>query len=367
MSRCLPTVRGEIFTQGLILLLLMATATHAAPRAKKKQKVMKSEAVVIKDQARTTGSAPAPTAGKLTDEQGNALAAPKGGAHARRPVLFTVSLGNRFSPSDTNAVQMAQTTATQNMLRPNENIYYGSGASLYDATGSFVPEPALRIECEIPFERVPFLPSWGPFTATVSLEGAFTGTTNLLGSTGNFRYQNPQANALALTDLTYSGNLTVTEKHYNLTPMVGFGVDFQAPFMRALADMRFLMRIAGGFAMQSGTRNYSLALNPQYVSAGSYSDTYVIQSSLSQTYAMAFLLAARGDVGFRFRIAQKLHVSVMGSYMVFYGSLPITTLGTFGERGASYGNTYQKVIATSDSQDYTSLIPAAFLALSYEL
>ncbi|MBS0616774.1 MAG: hypothetical protein JSR44_01195, partial [Spirochaetes bacterium] len=333
MSRCLPTVRGDFFAQGIILLLMMATATHAAPRAKKKQKVIKTEAVVIKDRVRTEGSAQALADGKthgLTDEQGNALAA----AQARRPILFTVSLGNRFSQPDSNAVAMAQSTATQNMLRPNENIYYGSGASLYDATGAFVPEPALRIECEIPFERVPFLPAWVPFTLTASLEGAFTGTTNLLGSTGNFRYQNPQANALALTDLTYSGNLTVSEHHYNLTPMVGFGVDLQAPFMQSWADMRFLMRIAGGFTMQSGTRNYSLSLNPQYVSAGSYSDTYVIQSSLSQTYAMAFLLAARGDVGFRFRIAQKLHLSLMGSYMLLYGSLPLTTLGTFGERGA---------------------------------
>ncbi len=294
--------------------------------------------------------------GKITDEKGEAV--------VKRPSYFSIFLGNRFSLPDSNAAANAKTFAENNILRTGETIYRSTGATLAEEKFSPGLEPQLRAEWEIPFERISFLPQWSKFAAHLSFEGGFTSAQNTLTSSGPFRYQNSQANAAELTDLTYTGSLTVSEKRQNLTPMLGVGVALPAQ-----GDFKFLFRMAAGVSLQNGQRTYELTLNPQYVSATSnptYSDTYVIKSSVTQSYAMAILPAGRAELGVRMRIAQRMHLSLIGSMTVLYGVLPFDTTGTFTEQGGQK-TVYQKVITGISDEDSLRLIPAVFLALSIEL
>lgn len=327
---------------GAILVLYGITATGAGAAA-----LPKAEPVIIygKDKPQ-----------QLTDEKG-AVAAKK------RPVYFNILLGNTFSLPDSNAAANAQTFAESNILRTGESIYKATGTAV--STADYAPgfEPALRLEWEIPFERIGFLPAWRQFAAMVSLEGGFTTAQNILTSAGPFRYQNNQAVATELTDLTYSGTLTVSEKRQSLTPMLGIGASF------ALSWLELLVRLGGGISLQNGQRTYELALNPQYVSVASnptYSDSYVIKSAITQSYTTAILAAGRAELGARMRISQRTHLALIGSFTVLYGILPFDNIGMFAEQGGQK-TIYQKVVTGISDEDSLRLIPGIFLALTLEL
>jgi hypothetical protein len=298
---------------------------------------------------------------KITDEKGQII--------SKRHSYFTLFIGNRFSIPDLTAAANAKTFSENNILRTSETVYRSTGATLGEESSSPGLEPQLRVEWEVPFERISFLPAWEHFAAHMSVEGGFTSAQNALTSSGPFRYLNDQANAAELKDLTYTGSLTVSERRQNLTPMFGVGAEFSSAGMRRTGEMRFLMRVAAGVSLQNGQRSYELALNPQYVSAASnpaYSDTYVIKSSVTQSYAMAVLPAGRMELGLRMRLSPRMHFAFMGSMTMLYGILPYDTTGTFTEQ-AGPKTIYQKVITGASDEDSLRLIPAIFLALSLEL
>ncbi len=186
----------------------------------------------------------------------------------------------------------------------------------------------------------------------------------MLSSSGNFRYQNAQAQHVALTDLTYTGTLTASERHYSLSPMLGFQLELTNATMQGWRNFSILLRLAGGVTLQSGQRSYELALNPQFVSAGAYSDNYVIKSSVTQAYSMAFLAAGRADLGVRFRLSGSLHMIIMGSATFSYGFLPYDNYGIFQEQAGQNKNIFQKVVSGTADQEYMGIAPAFFLALS---
>jgi len=282
----------------------------------------------------------------------------------KKPGLFSIYLGNRFALPDANAD--ASGFANTHVIRTGETIYKGT-ASLNDPGFKPGVEPTLRIEWEKPFADIPFLPSWKNFAGTLSFEGAFSAPKEILASQGGIRYQNSQANHLALTDVTYAGALRVTEKRQSLMPMLGFGVDVQTAGMQKTRNLRLQTRLAFGVALQNGQRSYELTLDPKYIEAVQYTDTYVIKSAIAQSYSMAILAAGRFELGMRMHLTGKVHIGFMTSFTVLYGVLPIEAIGTFTEQAGVNRVVYQKVTSTSVNQEYLGLIPAAFLALSYEL
>lgn len=291
-----------------------------------------------------------------TDEKGQLI--------SQTPYFFSVFLGSQMLLADSVGADAAKTFASDNILRTSETIYRGSRATLSDASAPVTFSPAVRFEWEIPFERANFLPSWRIFSLLLSFEGAYSPEKSLLASSGNFRYQNAQAQHIALTDVTYTGTLTATEKHYALAPMLGFGLTLSNASMQRWGGLSVLLRFAGGVALQSGQRNYELALNPQYISAGTYSDTYVIKGSFTQAYSMAVLAAGRAELGFRFRLSERLYFTVTAAANFYYGFLPYDNYGVFAEQAGQNKNIFQKVVSGTGDQDYLGIVPAFFLALS---
>ncbi len=291
----------------------------------------------------------------------------KGAKSQTRAGYFNVFLGSQVLLADTTAASAAKSFAGTHMLRSDETIYKGSGATLSEATDQFTFAPAIRLEWELPFERVKFLPSWRVLSLLMSFDGAYSPEKSLLSSSGDFRYQNAQAQHVALTDLTYTGKLTATERHYGLSPMLGVQLELTNATMQGWRNFSVLVRVAGGVTLQTGQRSYELALNPQYVSAGAYSDTYVIKSSVTQAYSMAFLAAGRADLGVRFRLSGRLHMMVMGSATFSYGILPYDNYGIFQEQAGQNKNIFQKVVSGTADQEYMGIAPAFFLALSTEI
>lgn len=349
---CLIRAGQLRLAQGFLFAALLAARLAAAP-----EKPVR-EPVVIKGES-TRVELTKPRAEKSESAQVDE----KGSVQAQRPVFLNIYLGSQALISDKTAVSDAAAFAGSNILRQNEVIYQGSGATFGDNSAPVTIAPAMRIEWELPFERLPFLPSWRSFSITASFDAVYSPTKNLLTSTGNFRYQNAQAAHVALTDLTYSGSLTATERHYSLTPMSGITLELASEGMQK-SGMAVLVRVAGGVQLQSGQRNYELALNPQYVNAGVYSDTYLIKSSVMQSYSMAFLAAGRADLAFRFRLSGRLHMIVAASATFTYGFLPYDNYGIFQEQAGQNKNIYQKVVSGTADQEYMGIAPALFLALS---
>lgn len=303
----------------------------------------------------------------LVDERGNPI--------AKKPSLVTLYLGNRFfmgNSGDTTGIgvdsasQSARDFATTNMIRPGETIYRGSGASIATTSSGFQVEPTLRIGWEIPFQKAKFL------SLQFSVEGSMTASRNLISAAGNFNYQNAQANYASLINTSYTGTLTATQQRSYVVPMAGLGFDITNATLQRAGGLSFLANLGVGMALQSYKRTYDLALAPQYIAAGIYSDTYVIKSSMTQSYSMAPLAAGRVDLGMRFNIGNGLRLSLVGSLTAFYmfSFMPITydNYGYFAEQAGSNKITFQKITASStDESSYFELLPAVFLALSREL
>jgi len=279
----------------------------------------------------------------------------------KRRSFFTVGLGSRFVLNDTQGLSDTRQFATDNILRPNEAIYKGSGVSLTEHGSAFTLAPALRAEWEIPAQRY----SW--LSMLWSLEGGYSPAREILSAAGSFRYQNAQAANVALTDLTYSGSLSVTEQRFNLTPMFGLGAEYTNGWLQGLQETHLLARLSVGAMFASGQRHYVLSLAPQYVSA--VNDTYVIQSEITQSHTMSVLPAARAELGARARLSSRLHIALLFSVTAVYGNIGWESQGYFAERAglSADKNIYQKVVSGIADQAYLGLAPAVFLALSTEL
>jgi hypothetical protein len=294
-----------------------------------------------------------------TDEQGNKT--------TKRPSYFSIYLGARAAMpliADPTAASAAASYANTNIVRTQEIIYKGTGPVYEVASSSYLIMPALRAEWDVPFERAGFLPKWRAISMLFSFEGATSLTANVLNADGSFRYQNAQAQHLALTDVTYTGSLKVTERHQYLSPMAGIGFELGNP-----QGARFIGSFSLGVALQNGQRDYDLALTPQQISAGAYSDTYVITASANESYSMAFLLAGRAELGVRMRVGAKVHLAVVASCAAHYGVINYSGTGIFAERAGTTGdkNIYQKVVSSTSDEVYLGLVPGIFLALSHEL
>lgn len=303
----------------------------------------------------------------LVDERGSAI--------TKKPSLVTLYLGNRFfmgNGQDTTGVgadsagESARDFATTHMIRSGETIYKGSGALLATTSSGFQVEPTLRIGWEIPFQKAPWL------SLQLSVEGAVAGSRSLISGSGNYTFRNDQANHVAMINTTYTGTLTATQQRSYILPMAGLGFELSNATLKKVGGLRFLANLGVGLALQSYKRTYDFALAPQYISAGTYSDTYVIKSSMTQSYSMAPLAAGRIDLGMRFSIGNGLHLSLVGSVTAFYmfSFMPITydNYGYFAEQAGANKITFQKITASSiDETAYFELLPAVFLALSREL
>ncbi len=295
-----------------------------------------------------------------TDEQGNKRP-------AGRPGYFSIYLGARAAlplVADPTATSVAESYANSNIIRAQEIIYKGTAPAYEASSSSFLTMPALRAEWDIPFERTAFMPKWQAFSLQLSFEGASSLTSGLLAANGNFRYLNAQAQHVALTDVTYSGSLKVTERHQYLAPMLGIGFEAGNP-----QGVRFVGSFSLGAALQNGQRAYDFSLSPQQISAGAYSDTYVITASANESYTMAFLLAGRAEIGVRWRLNAKLHMAFLVSCAAHYGLLRYSGTGIFAERagGSAEKNIYQKVVSSTSDEVYLGLVPGVFLALSHEI
>ena len=312
----------------------------------------------------------APTAPAARPDEKGSVAQPEGSAEAavlpaekapRRRSYFTVGLGSRFMLADTQGISDTRQFATDNILRPGEVIYRGSGVTLAEHGGAIALEPALRAEWEIPAERY----SW--LSMLWSIEGGYSPAREVLSAAGSFRYQNAQAANVALTDLTYSGSLSVTERRFNLTPMFGFGAEYTNGWLQGLKETYLLARFSQGAMFASGVRQFTLSLAPQYVSA--VNDTYVIQSEITQSHTMAVLPAARAEVGARARLSPRLHLALLVSLTAVYGNIAWQNQGYFAERAGATAdkNIYQNIVSSSVEQTYMGIAPAIFLALSTEL
>ena len=279
----------------------------------------------------------------------------------KRRSYFTVGLGSRMVLADTQGMSDTRQFASDNILRPNEAIYKGSGVTLAEHSSAYTFEPTLRAEWEIPAERY----SW--LSILWSLEGGYSPAREILSAAGNFRYQNAQAANVALTDLTYSGSLSVTEQRFNLTPMFGLGAEYTNGWLQGLQETHLLARLSVGAMFASGQRHYVLSLAPQYVSA--VNDTYVIQSEITQSHTMSVLPAARAELGARARLSSRLHIALLFSVTAVYGNIGWESQGYFAERAglSADKNIYQKVVSGLADQAYLGLAPAVFLALSTEL
>lgn len=284
-----------------------------------------------------------------------------------RPGYFSFYLGGRAAMpiiADPAPYAAAESYSTTNILRTNELVYKGTGPAFENTSSSYLVMPAIRAEWDIPFERIGFLPRWRSASVLFSLEGAMSLRSKILNASGNFRYQNAQAQHIALTDVTYAGSLAVTERHQYIAPMVGLG--FEAGNAQGV---RFIGSFSLGVALQNGQRDYELALTPQQISAGAYTDTYAISAKANESYAMAFLLAGRAELGVRWRLNARLHMAVVASCTVHYGLINYAGTGIFAERAGASGekNIYQKVVSTTSDEVYLGLAPGVFLALSHEI
>ena len=294
-----------------------------------------------------------------TDEQGNKI--------VKRPSYFSIYLGARAALpliADPTAASAAESYANSNIVRTQEIIYKGTAPAYETTSSSLLVMPALRAEWQVPFERLGSRSLWRSASLLLSVEGASSLTSNVLTADGSYRYQNAQAQHVALTDVTYTGSLKVTERHQYLAPMAGIGFELGNP-----QGIRFIGSLALGVALQNGQRDYELSLAPQQISAGAYTDTYVITASANESYSMAFLLAGRAELGVRMRVGAKLHLAVVASCAVHYGLINYTGAGIFAERAGTSGekNIYQKVVSSTSDEVYLGLNPGIFLALSHEL
>lgn len=277
----------------------------------------------------------------------------------KRPRYFTLGLGMRFVLHDAQSLAEAKQFATDNMLRPTEPIYKGSGAALFETDQIFHLEPALRAEWELPL-------SWKNWLSLLSsFEVAYALPRKIVTATGEFRYQNPDAPHVALTDLTYTGSLSVTEQRFSIMPMLGLEIDYTNATLTRWRAMHLLARFSLGPMLATGQRSYSLALAPQYVAV--VNDTYSIKSELVQSYSMALLPAARLELGTRMQLKESLHAVLLWGATAVYGSLSWESQGYFGERSGDGKTTYQKIVSGIAEQAYWGIAPAIFLALSMEL
>lgn len=296
-----------------------------------------------------------------------AVANEKGDKPTGRPGYFSFYLGGRAAMpiiADPTGYAVAENFSTTHILRTQELVYKGTGPSFENTSSSYLTMPAVRAEWDIPFERIGFLPRWRSFSTLFSLEGAMSLRSNVLGASGNFRYQNAQAQHVALTDVTYTGSLTVTERHQYIAPMVGLGFEVGDP-----QGFRFIGSLSAGVALQNGQRDYALNLAPQQISAGAFTDTYAISATANESYAMAFLAAGRAEVGMRMRLNSRVHLALLASCTVHYGIINYAGTGIFAERAGTAGekNIYQKVVSSTSDEVYLGLLPGVFLALSHEL
>jgi len=295
----------------------------------------------------------------LVDERGSAI--------KTKPSLMSLYLGNRFALDslestlgNPNAAATATAFAQNNMVRASELIYKGT-ATLADSSGAFVAQPTLRAEYERPFQSLQWL------SLLFSLEGSFAMKRDLVSSGTSFRYENAQANHLALTNVTYAGQLTASDTRYTLTPMVGLGFEITNSTLQKASGLSFILHLSGGVGLMSAKRSYDLVTTPQAISAGSYSDTYQIKSTMTQSFQMAILGAGRIDLGMRVRLGQSgMHLALVGSATFYYGVLPYDNYGYFSET-AGNRQIYQKITTGTADETYIGLAPAIFLALSREL
>lgn len=286
---------------------------------------------------------------------------------AGRPGYVSFYLGGRASMpviSDPTSYAAAESFANTHILRTQEIIYKGTGPGFENTSPSYLTMPAIRIEWDIPFERIGFLPKWQSFSVLYSLEGAMSLRSQVLNAAGNYRYQNAQAQHVALTDVTYAGSLSVRERHQYIAPMLGLGTE-----LGNAQGWRFISSLSLGVALQNGQRDYELAVSPREISAGAFSDTYAISATAKESYAMEFLLAGRAEIGVRMRLSAKLHLALVASCTVHYGLINYAGTGIFAERAGVTGekNIYQKVVSTTSDEVYLGLLPGVFLALSHEI
>jgi hypothetical protein len=291
----------------------------------------------------------------------------KGNKPLTRPGYFSFYFGGRAAlpvVSDPTAYAAAETFTNTHILRTQEIIYKGTGPSFENTSPGYLSMPAIRIEWDIPFERIGFLPKARSLSVLFSVEGAMSLRSQVLDAAGNFRYQNAQAQHLALTDVTYTGSLSVRERHQYISPMVGVGTE-----LGNARGLRFIGSVSLGVALQNGQRDYELALSPQQISAGAFSDTYSVSATAKESYAMAFLLAGRAELGMRMRLSAKLHLALVASCTVHYGLINYAGTGIFAERAGTTAekNIYQKVVSTTSDEVYLGLAPGIFLALSHEI
>jgi len=317
----------------------------------------------------------APTAPAARPDEKGSVAQPEGSAEAavlpaekapRRRSYFTVGLGSRFMLADPQGISDARQFATDNILRPNEVIYRGSWVTLKENEAIGL-EAALRAEWEIPAEPYRWLGWFRRFSLLWSFEASWSPARELASGKGGFRYQNAQAANVALTDLTYTGSLSVTDRRFNLAPMIGLGASYTNSWLKAFRQTHLLARFSLGAMFTSGVRQYTLSLAPQYVSA--VNDTYVIQSEITQSHTMAVLPAARAEVGARARLSPRLHLALLVSLTAVYGNIAWQNQGYFAERAGATAekNIYQNIVSSSVEQTYMGIAPAIFLALSTEL
>lgn len=289
------------------------------------------------------------------------LAEPKGDApkEGNRQSYFTLGLGMRFVANNAAGGAEAKQFATDNIVRPSEPIYRGSGVTIAENENPFYLEPALRAEWEFPLK-------WKDWLYVLSsFEIGYALPREIAAAGGQFRYQNPEAPHAALTDLTYTGSLSVVEQRFSIMPMLGLGVDYTNAAMGRWRAMHLVARLSLGAMLATGARYYSLSLAPQYVAA--VNDTYAIKSEMVESYRMALLPSVRLELGARVRLHGRLHAALLVGASAVYGNLAWESQGYFAERAGDTKTTYQKIVSGVADQVYWGIAPTIFLALSTEL
>ncbi len=104
----------------------------------------------------------------------------------KRRSYFTVGLGSRFVLAAAQGLSDMRQSATENILRPNEVIYKGSGVALEQHSGAFSFEPTLRAEWEIPGEQYSWLGWFRQFSILWSFEAGYSPSREVLSAAGNF-------------------------------------------------------------------------------------------------------------------------------------------------------------------------------------
>lgn len=290
-------------------------------------------------------------------------------ADVARPALMEYGVSLGLKPQNNESTGNAQSFTQAHFLRESETAYTGSSPQLQKDPRAHLLTPGFYVGCAVPLERLGFLQESFNLSLLFGVEGSFLFPTNLLSAEGSFRYLNPQAPHLALTDLTYQGRLTVTQSAAVLTPLLGIGWSYTNATLIRWNESSLQARVAVGTGFANGKREYFLDLDPQYVSAGAYSDTYQIQGRAMQSYSMAVLGALRVDAGWRMRLAENFFITLFFSGTFYYGKPSYGTLGSFSERTVSGTGkvVFQNLLTQPVDETYSVFIPSVFLALGYVL